>query len=164
MSDSTTYRFISHSISETIRAGQQLGALLHAGDVVCLSGDLGAGKTALTQGIGSGWGAQEPVTSPTFTLVHEHRRASDALVLYHVDCYRLQGAADAWSIGLEDLLAGSDVIVLEWPENVADVLPAERLWIDLTLVSDTARQLTAHASGGRYQTLLATLREHHWGR
>lgn len=158
MSECSTFEIVSHDIEHTIRVGHQLGALLSAGDVLCLSGNLGAGKTALTRGIGAGWGAQEPVTSPTFTLIHEHRRAADHIVLYHIDCYRLQSADDAWGIGLEDLLHSDDISVIEWPENIAGVLPADRMWIALAFLGDNSRHLTLHASGSRYVTLLGILR------
>lgn len=153
----TSIQFTSHNVDQTILLGQQLGALLHAGDVFCLSGDLGAGKTALTRGIGAGWGAQEAITSPTFTLIHEHRRSADDQILYHVDCYRLQSAADAWGIGLDDMLYGDHPIVIEWPENIGDALPAERLWIAFAFVDEDQRTLTITAAGSRYQVLLDAL-------
>jgi tRNA threonylcarbamoyladenosine biosynthesis protein TsaE len=163
VSDHDSITCISTSVDYTLQLGQQLGAQLASGDVVCLSGDLGAGKTALTRGIAAGWGAQEPVTSPTFTLIHEHRRAQDAQVLYHVDCYRLSGSDDAWGIGLDDMLHSDHVTVIEWPENIRDVLPADRLWIALLFVDDTQRQFTVHATGARYHTMLAALRSGAWG-
>ncbi|MCD4686175.1 MAG: tRNA (adenosine(37)-N6)-threonylcarbamoyltransferase complex ATPase subunit type 1 TsaE [Anaerolineae bacterium] len=163
MSDNDSITCISTSIEHTTQLGQQLGTLLSGGDVVCLSGDLGAGKTALTRGIGAGWGAQEPVTSPTFTLIHEHRRVQDAQLLYHVDCYRLSSANETWSIGLDDMLHSDHVTVIEWPENISGVLRVNRLWIDLLFVDDTQRKLMLHATGARYQALLATLRSSGWG-
>lgn len=151
--------FTSHSVDQTMQLGQQIGTLLQAGDVICLSGDLGAGKTALTRGIGKGWGAQESITSPTFTLIHEHRRAADEQILYHVDCYRLSDASDAWGIGLDDMLHGENPVVLEWPENIQSALPVDRLWIALVYVDETQRQLTITATGARYQPLGDTLRD-----
>ena len=148
---------LSHSVQETEQLGEKLGALLRGGELICLSGDLGAGKTAFTRGIGRGWGALEPVTSPTFTLIHEHHRARDGQTLYHVDGYRLSGAADAWTVGLGELLHGEGVVVIEWPENVADALPAERLWVALDFVDDQARRLTFLASGTWAVALLAGL-------
>src|SRR5882724_1986861 len=82
-------KLTSHSVDETVQFGVRLGQRLLGGDVVCLSGDLGAGKTALASGIGKGWGALELVNSPTFVFVHEHRRTDDDVRLYHLDCYRL---------------------------------------------------------------------------
>jgi tRNA threonylcarbamoyladenosine biosynthesis protein TsaE len=153
----TTAEYVSDSVEQTHAVGVVLGQHLQPGDIICLSGDLGAGKTVLTKGIGAGWGALEAVTSPTFTLIHEHRRAADRIVLHHVDCYRLGGAADAWGIGLEDMLHDESVLVLEWPENVADILPADRLWIALDDTGDTQRHMTLTAAGPRADALLAAL-------
>ncbi len=149
--------FISHHPTETQALGASLGELLRPGDVICLSGDLGAGKTAFTQGIGRGWGALEPVTSPTFVLIHEHRRDADRAILYHVDCYRLHGAADAWGIGLEDLWHGEGIVVIEWPENIQAALPVEHLWVAFAIMGEQERQLTLEARGERYQSLLSAL-------
>ncbi|MCS7071697.1 MAG: tRNA (adenosine(37)-N6)-threonylcarbamoyltransferase complex ATPase subunit type 1 TsaE, partial [Anaerolinea sp.] len=90
---------ISSSPEQTQRLGMRLGTLLRPGDLVCLSGDLGAGKTIFAAGIGLGWGAIPPLTSPTFNLVHIHTRRQDAQRLYHLDCYRLHGPEDIDSIG-----------------------------------------------------------------
>lgn len=158
-SNSAHLEYTSHDLAQTQALGQLLGALLCPGDVVCLSGDLGAGKTVFAQGIGRGWGARERVTSPTFTLVHEHRRDADGTVFYHVDCYRLDGAGDAWGIGLEDLWHDEGFVVIEWPEHILAALPAERLWIDFTFLGAQQRHLALQASGARYVGLLAALRE-----
>jgi tRNA threonylcarbamoyladenosine biosynthesis protein TsaE len=90
---------ISHSVEQTQRLGARLGTLLQPGDLICLSGDMGAGKTVFAAGIGKGWGTQTVVTSPTFNLIHEYRRNQDAQRLFHLDCYRLRGASDAEAIG-----------------------------------------------------------------
>src|SRR5579859_2076084 len=127
---------LSSTPQKTQQLGVALGALLQGGDVICLSGDLGAGKTALTAGIGVGWGAREGVNSPTFVFVHEHHRARDNLRLFHVDCYRLASEADALSIGLEDMLDSSDVTVIEWPERILPFLPDERLWVTLQALAN----------------------------
>ncbi|MEP7284447.1 MAG: tRNA (adenosine(37)-N6)-threonylcarbamoyltransferase complex ATPase subunit type 1 TsaE [Chloroflexota bacterium] len=154
-----TLEIISNSVEETIAIGSQLGALLLAGDVVCLAGDLGAGKTAFMIGIGKGWGAWEPVNSPTFVFVHEHHHASDDTRLYHLDCYRLSSEADAISIGLDDILAGRDVVVLEWPERVNSFLPSDCLWVDLQPLDNIdQRRLTFRAMGQRTAKLLTDLK------
>ncbi len=150
--------FTSYDVEQTERVGRSLGALLAAGDVIALSGDLGAGKTAFTRGIGAGWGAREAVTSPTFTLMHEHHRPPDDQVLYHVDCYRLTSLDDAWGIGLDDLLYGQHPVVLEWAENIEDLLPPERLWIQIAILDGTRRQVSITARGARYNALLDALR------
>lgn len=154
---------ISHSAEQTRRLGARLGALLQPGDVVCLSGDLGAGKTAFAAGIGAGWGAKVPVTSPTFNLVHEHERDGDAQILYHLDCYRIHTAADALTIGLDDILSGNGPVVIEWPEHIEAALPADRLWIDLRVIEPTRRTFAFDATGARYETLLDQFRAASFG-
>jgi tRNA threonylcarbamoyladenosine biosynthesis protein TsaE len=108
---------VTHSSEETIRRGRELGLELVRPVLVLLSGDLGAGKTTLTKGIVSGLGAaeEEEVTSPTFTLVHRYGR--DARV-YHVDLYRIEGARDLDTLGLEDLFAEPAVVIVEWAEKL----------------------------------------------
>ena len=138
---------ISHSAEQTRRLGVRLGTLLEAGDIICLSGDLGAGKTAFASGIGAGWGAREPLTSPTFNLVHEHERTRDGQHLYHLDCYRLQGVADADTIDIEGILSGLGPVVVEWPEHIEAALPRERLWIELRMIEPTRRNFVFEASG-----------------
>lgn len=145
---------ISHNAEQTRRLGVRLGTLLQAGDIICLSGDMGAGKTALASGIGIGWGATTPLTSPTFNLVHVHTREKDQQQLYHLDCYRLHGAADAFTIDLDDILSGRGPVIIEWPEHIEDVLPRERLWIELRILEPTRRNFVFDAIGSRYQTLI----------
>ncbi len=157
--DSLTFSLESTSAEQTASFGARLGRLLVAGDVICLSGPLGAGKTALAAGIAKGWGALEPANSPTFVFVHEHHREGDAMRLYHVDCYRLTSEDDALSVGIEDILDGQAVAVVEWPERIASFLPSECLWITLEMLDDeTARHLTLHAAGARYLRLMDELR------
>jgi len=151
---------ISRDVEQTSQIGYHLGKLLGAGEVICLAGDLGTGKTVLARGVGMGWGALEPVTSPTFTLIHEHHRSQDNQVLYHVDCYRLQGADDAWGIGLEEVFHSEGSVLIEWPEHIQDLLPAERLWIQFRFLDGTWRHLTVQATGERHQALLEAL--HPW--
>jgi tRNA threonylcarbamoyladenosine biosynthesis protein TsaE len=154
---------ISHSAEQTRRLGVRLGTLLGAGDVVCLSGDLGAGKTVFSAGVGKGWGASAPLTSPTFNLVHVHTRESDALRLYHLDCYRLQSALDADSIGIDDILDGRGTVLLEWPEHIEAILPKQRLWVELRILEPTRRNLIIEAIGERYETLISKFRESTFG-
>jgi tRNA threonylcarbamoyladenosine biosynthesis protein TsaE len=149
--------YLSQSLEMTVRLGEALGRLLLPGDVVCLQGELGAGKTTLTQGIARGWGVQERVTSPTFTLLNEYRRASDPSRFYHLDCYRLEGAVDAWGLGLDDVLDADGVLVIEWPERILPVLPTERLWVELAREGEGQRRLVFTASGSRFTDVLGIL-------
>ncbi len=114
----------------TVALGRRLGRHARAGDVVALVGQLGAGKTTLVHGFAEALGVAGPVPSPTFVLVREHR---GRLPLAHADAYRLSGDADAWAIGLDELLPGPGVTVVEWADRIADLLPAETLWIRLEL-------------------------------
>ncbi len=156
--DDRTLDFVSNSAVQTERLGVRLGELLEPSDLICLEGDLGAGKTCLARGISRGWGAVRSATSPTFTLVNEYPRASDNLPLFHLDCYRIQGPQDAISIGLDDILDQTGVVMIEWPERIADVLPPERLWIALRWTADTKRGICLSATGERATQLLAKFR------
>ena len=106
--------FISSSTEQTVRLGVRLGELLQPGDMVCLFGDLGAGKTALSRGVGRGWGTALRVTSPTFTIINEYPRPKDGAILYHLDCYRLESDMDAETVGLEDIFDSLPVMVIYW--------------------------------------------------
>ncbi len=150
---------ISHSAEQTQRLGARLGSLLQPGDIICLSGDMGAGKTVFAAGIGIGWGAVTTVTSPTFNVVHEHKREKDKQRLFHMDCYRLHNASDSESIGLDDIMDGYGPLVLEWPERIEGILPKDRLWIELRVLEPTRRNFTFIGSGKRYNELVDKFRE-----
>ncbi len=145
------------SPDETEIFGRRLGALLEPGDVVCLSGPLGAGKTCLARGILAGTGATGPVSSPTFVIVHEHPGRVPA---YHIDAYRLECGDDAAALGLEEYLPGEGVAVVEWPENIPDFIPPDALWVRLDRLPGVGaddRDLEVSASGPRSERLLEEL-------
>lgn len=148
----------SHSVEQTRRLGNRLGKLLRPGDIICLSGDMGAGKTVFSAGIGEGWGAKTPLTSPTFNLVHQHQRDADSQKLYHLDCYRLYGTADADSIGLDDILEGNGPVILEWAERIEDALPEHKLWIDIRVLEFTRRNFFFEGIGARPQAIIDAFR------
>lgn len=150
---------ISHSAEQTLRFGARLGTLLLPGDVICLAGDMGAGKTVFAAGIGRGWGVEQPLTSPTFNLVHEHTRRADSQRLFHLDCYRLNSAAEIEAIGFEDILNGRGPVIIEWPERISAALPRQRLWVELRILEPTRRNLVFVGSGKRAETLIASFRE-----
>ncbi len=149
---------ISHSAEQTARLGARLGKLLRPGDVICLSGDMGAGKTIFSGGIGQGWGAEHPLTSPTYNLVHQHSRTQDSQMLYHLDCYRLKNAQEAETIGLDDILDSKPILLVEWAERIEEALPEQYLWVELGVVEETRRSFSLEANGKRYQTLLEEFR------
>lgn len=160
--DERSLDFISHAPEQTVRLGVRLGERLAAGDVLCLSGELGSGKTTFASGIGRGWGALETVTSPTFVLVNEYRRA-DGQRLWHLDCYRLRSGAEAVAFGFDDLLAGQGVMLIEWPEHIREVLPPERLQLSLRWVDAEKRGFRMEALGARYESLLKEFRRAAFG-
>ncbi len=157
-------------VEETQAWGARLARLLHGGDVLALSGDLGTGKTAFTQGLARGLGITRPVTSPTFILVNQYPvpggpgagrppGASRPLALQHVDCYRLANAPlEMWDMGLEDLMAGDDVVVIEWAERVPELLPADHLDIRFTYLDESHRRLCFVGHGRRWEGVVSKLR------
>ena len=152
---------ISRSPDQTRRIGMRLGAILRPGDVVCLSGDLGAGKTTLVQGIAAGWGSNDLVNSPTFVLVNVYSRP-DGVHLYHMDAYRLSGAAEAYDLDLETMIEQGP-LVIEWGERIRAALPPERLWLRLNDLEETQRDLLVTADGARPQEMLTFLRKEIYG-
>jgi tRNA threonylcarbamoyladenosine biosynthesis protein TsaE len=159
--DAHTFEFFSKSPEQTRRLGMRLGALLQPGDLICLQGDLGAGKTTLVQGVARGWGALDEVSSPTFVLVNAYRRP-DGCQLSHFDAYRIDSLAEAEELDLDDLLAGGPLLV-EWAERVEPVLPAERLWAWLEYESEEHRTMRFVPRGGRYEALLTAVRQGIYG-
>ncbi len=154
----------SHGPEQTQRLGVRLGELLRAGDVICLEGALGAGKTCLAQGIGRGCGVTEWLISPTFTLIHEYRQPRNGTALYHVDLYRVSSAQEALMLGLDDYLDDpSAITVIEWPEQIIELLPEDRLWISIRPIDGNKRILLFSAHGARYEALLRTFRRRAFG-
>ena len=115
---------------------------------------MGAGKTALAQGIGAGLDVEEPVISPTFALIHQY---AARIPLWHVDAYRLEGADEAVDLALAELLRGGGALVVEWPERLAPALPADRLDIEICVASGDRRRLVLRPNGARARELVETL-------
>lgn len=149
---------MSESVERTHALGQTLGALTQAGDVVLLEGELGAGKTAFTQGIGQGLGVAATINSPTFTILKEYE---GRLPLYHFDLYRLDEPDELYELGFEDYFRGAGVCVVEWAERgeFKDEEPPvwDGAWLRVTLsiTGEDERALTCSADGARGQALLA---------
>ena len=134
----------------------RLGALLQPGDVVCLIGDLGAGKTTLVQGVAAGWGSLDPVSSPTFVLGNMYRR-TDQERLYHLDAYRLSSPAEAIDLDLDDMLENGPLLI-EWADRIETALPTGRLRISLQWIDENQRDMFFTAEGDRAQQLLDEFR------
>lgn len=119
--------FTTHTPEETIALGKRFSSELKTGDVVCLKGELGAGKTHFVKGMAQGFGIdRDEVSSPTFTLIHEYPGDRP---LYHFDCYRMESPAEALEIGAEEYFYGDGVCVIEWPERIEQFIPPEAIWI-----------------------------------
>ncbi len=149
-------QLVSHSPEQTQRLGTHLGKLSQTGDVYLLAGNLGSGKTCLTQGIAWGLGVKEYAFSPSFVIVREYH---GRLPLYHIDLYRLDRTEEIVDLALEEYFYGNGVSVVEWAEKGIDLLPRENLLIKLNYISTTDRSLTIEAKGERYTQLLESLKE-----
>ena len=154
--DLHTIDVFSRSPDQTRRIGMRLGGALQAGDVICLQGDLGAGKTTFVQGIALGWGSQDSVSSPTFIIVNVYRRGDESR-LFHMDAYRLDSAPEAEELDLDAMLSQGPLLI-EWPERMDGLVPDERLWVNLEHVAEEERQMKFRASGSRYEELLEVIR------
>jgi tRNA threonylcarbamoyladenosine biosynthesis protein TsaE len=141
--------------SETRRLGERIGRRLRGGDVVLLSGELGAGKTVLAQGIARGLGVADPVKSSSFVIMNEYDGAS--LRLYHADLYRLEDPAQVAELALDEL-ASRGVLVVEWPERAGAEMPEERLIVRRAYEGAKGRVIEIEGVGERYGDLAERLR------
>lgn len=145
-------KFITECVEETSRIGEKLGKQLKMGNIICLSGDLGAGKTAFTKGVAKGLGVEDYVTSPTYTIINEYE---GILPLYHFDVYRLNDVEEMYELGYEEYFFGDGVVVLEWADIVKEIIPKERLWITiLNTKGDNTREIIMEPTGEAYDNML----------
>lgn len=159
--DPHSLEFISRSTEQTRRVGMRLGPLLKPGDVICLVGELGSGKTTFVQGVAAGWGSLDPVSSPTFVLVNVYRRPAGER-LFHLDAYRLNGAAEAEELDIDAMIETGSLVV-EWADRIQPALPETFLRVGLRWVSPEQRDLVFSARGERYQAMLAAFRRRVYG-
>ena len=155
--DANTYEFISRSADQTRRIGIRLGEILKLSDVICLTGDLGAGKTTLVQGVVRGWGSSDQVTSPTFVLVNNYRLPGGE-TLSHLDAYRLESALEAEDLDLESMIAEGPLMV-EWADRIMEALPNEHLTIHMDWLAEELRRIVITYKGEKYRTMLNHLKE-----
>jgi tRNA threonylcarbamoyladenosine biosynthesis protein TsaE len=142
----STFALRTDSVAATRALGEALAAVVRGGDLLVLAGDLGAGKTALTQGLGRGLGVEEAITSPTFTLAHQHQ---GRLRLHHLDVYRFEESAEILDVGLFELLDDADAVtVIEWGDAIMSSLPPELLEVRMVLGDgDDDRDITLRLVG-----------------
>ena len=131
--------YITHSAQETVDLGEKIGSLLKSGDVIAMTGTLAAGKTTITKGLAKALGITDVVTSPTFCLISEYEGTK--MPLYHMDVYRLDGPEDFINLGVEDMLDGDGVCIVEWSEKVSSELPKRTIKIEITPLEDGSRQI-----------------------
>lgn len=154
MNPSHTSTCHTSSPAETRAIGRQIGVAAQPGDVLLLVGDLGAGKTVFTQGLGEGLSVEETVNSPTFVLLHEYH---GRLTIYHYDLYRLGNIEETITREWQEFLYGEGVSVVEWANRASEFLPAEHLLLEFTIESETRRVLRLTAAGRRHLELLSAV-------
>jgi len=146
------------TLAMTARFGKHLGALCVPGDVICLKGDLGAGKTTLTQFIADGLGIDpgEYVTSPTYSLFHHYE---GRIPLYHMDFYRLSNSDDVLSMGLDEYFFLDGVTVIEWFQNALDIIPDDHLLLELITTNENCRKIICTSGGDTWNNRIDILME-----
>jgi tRNA threonylcarbamoyladenosine biosynthesis protein TsaE len=143
MSDKRHLSFLSESPEDTLAIARALGEALRPGDVVALTGDLGAGKTLFCKGVGEALGIPpDRILSPTFTIVTEHE---GPVPLTHIDVYRLSGAREADEIGMREILSGDAVCLVEWAEKIGELLPKDCIRVKFTISDGDRREISVDA-------------------
>ena len=137
---------ISNSTFETEQIGENIGKILKKKDIIAMSGDLGAGKTAFTRGVARGIGYDGRVTSPTFAIVNEYYCENDTI--YHFDMYRISDGDELYNIGFDDYLNSDGILIIEWSENILDYLPKDITYVDIKNIDEDTRKLIV---GGKYE-------------
>ncbi len=145
--------FITNNSEETIELGYRIGLLLKEKDVVLLDGDLSAGKTTITKGIGKALGITRVINSPTFTIVKAYQGTNTKL--YHMDLYRLDGLGNDFD--LYEYFEGDGICVVEWPYQVSELLPKNFLKINIRRINENKREISIEAVGERYKGLLGEI-------
>ncbi len=139
--------FLTTSPEETEKIAEKIGAALTHGDVVTLTGELGAGKTLFSRGIAKGMGIMEEITSPTFSLLEIYEGEEGEIELYHFDLYRIESDDELEELYFEDYWEGNGVSIIEWPLRAGDRLPARRTDITIEYINSTTRRITIEYTG-----------------
>ena len=146
-----------NGLKETKEFGIKLGKLLKSGDILCLNGDLGAGKTTLTKSVGLGLGVEDYITSPTFALINEYE---GRLRVYHFDVYRLENVEELYDLGFDEYFYGKGVSIIEWAEKIEKLLPKDRIVLDIEKgigIDDRIINITGY--GNRYIEVIKELKK-----
>ena len=151
-----TSEIITNSKEETIKLGVTISNKLFPGSVITLNGDLGAGKTTITKGIGKGLGIEEDINSPTFNILKCY--FNNKLNLYHIDAYRLEDVPpEGKNIGLEEVIEGEGVAVIEWPEFINEMIPFHSMNIEIHSLGGDKRKLVVSSLSPRYKEIIESL-------
>lgn len=145
--------FIVDDVVDTINLGRYCGEIANSGDIFCVNGDLGTGKTHFTKGFAQGLGIDEHITSPTFTIVNEY---SGRLKLYHFDVYRVNDPDEIYAIGFDEYIFGDGVSIIEWSVYINELIPEEHVEINISKVpekGDNYRKISIEYFGERYKYL-----------
>ncbi len=152
-------KFLSKSVKDTLGIGKQIAKSLGEGDIVCLFGDLGSGKTVITKGIAAGLGIKRnKVISPTFVLIRQHRTKNNT-PFYHFDLYRLRDCRDVAVLGYEEFFYGDGISIIEWADRLKQLMPQECLKIQLSVKGKKSRLMEISSRGKRGRRLMEDIRE-----
>ena len=149
-------KIVTKTPQELEYLGSRMAELVAPGDFIALDGDLGAGKTLMTQGMAKGLGVTEEIVSPTFTIIHEYE--TGRLPLYHMDVYRLKQPEEMYDLGYEEYFYGEGVTIIEWAQMIREQLPEQRLDITIKRISDEVRIFLFEPKGEKYVQLCEELK------
>lgn len=153
----TLFKINVDNLKETEKIGYVLGKLLNGGEIICMTGDLGAGKTTLTQSVAKGLDVEDYVTSPTFTIINEYKGRCP---LYHFDVYRIGDIEEMYDLGYEEYFYSQGVAIIEWADIIEDILPEDRLNIIINKKEDmNSREIIIDGKGDKYLSIIDELRK-----
>ncbi|MGF7059819.1 tRNA (adenosine(37)-N6)-threonylcarbamoyltransferase complex ATPase subunit type 1 TsaE [Brassicibacter mesophilus] len=151
------FKIIINSVEATEKLGENIGRLLNGGEIICMTGDLGAGKTTLSQSIAKGLDVDEYVTSPTFTIINEYEGRCP---LYHFDVYRINDIDEMYDLGYEEYFYSDGVTIIEWANIIEDILPKDKLYIEIKKGSSAdEREILISGYGDEYERIIEGLHE-----
>ncbi len=148
-------KIIANNLKDTEKLGKIIAKCLEKGTVICLDGELGAGKTSLTQFIAEEFGVKEYIVSPTFTIIKEYE---GKLPFYHMDVYRIGSEDDMYELGFDEYIYSEGVTIIEWADLIRAILPQERVNIKIIRIDDRKREISIEGEGPVYEKLLKELK------
>ena len=150
-------KIIVNNLSDTEKLGKIIANCIEKGTVICLDGDLGVGKTSLTQFIAKEFSVKEYVVSPTFTIIKEY---DGKLPFYHMDVYRIESEDDMYDLGYDEYIYSEGVTIIEWSHSIEGILPKERVNIKIRRIDDNKREINIEGKGQVYEKLVKELKNY----